>query len=398
MNPWATWSTIPWKEAWSSYGGLCERATRALNRGDKRGAYRLMRLIYESQDAALIAVKHVAQRRLDDPPTPGVDGVGALSDTQKLDLALRLKELEFARPYRAVSLPKKSGGMREIHIPTLADRAHQRLVKMALQPLVNHRLPTGLIGARSDAGLYSAVEEVCGRLRDAPACAGKADIADFFDHVDVDRAIENLGVPSFFAKRIQAWMAAPSMRGDRLIYRSKGAPQGAPLATMLAHATLIGLEDFVRSRFPSGQQPLLVIYCDDILVLADTEADVYTALDAVTTWLNDHGYRLNPKKSSSRSQSTVVPGVSASVGQEGGDFEYLGIRFEQVPATPEHHPALWMTVLSPSADQSPSAYLTSTEETRVNVRGLQKATVGLNTAIRTERGLLHCLRLSRAAN
>jgi len=94
--------------------------------------------------AKSLAVRRVSQDN-QSKQTAGVDGIKSLTPEQRLELVSQLRLCRRAKPTRRVWIPKPGGKAekRPLGIPTLADRALQALVKLALEPEWEARFEVG---------------------------------------------------------------------------------------------------------------------------------------------------------------------------------------------------------------------------------------------------------------
>jgi len=128
------WKRLPWRFFEQQVFKLQKRIYQASRRGDVTTVHHLQRLLMRSWSAKCLAVRKVTQDNRG-KKTAGVDGVKNLIPHQRLELAQRLTPHLKTRPVRRVWIPKPGKTeQRPLGIPTLANRAAQTLVRLALEP------------------------------------------------------------------------------------------------------------------------------------------------------------------------------------------------------------------------------------------------------------------------
>src|SRR5687768_8997032 len=96
-TPTYEWKALSWRKLEQNVFKLQRRIYRASSRGDRKAVHRLQRLLLRSRAAKLLAVRRVSQDNRG-KRTAGVDGVKALTPTQRLALAENLGLPETATP------------------------------------------------------------------------------------------------------------------------------------------------------------------------------------------------------------------------------------------------------------------------------------------------------------
>ena len=132
------------------------------------------------------------QRVVGNKGAAGVDGVmvAEFGDWLKMHWpsvkAALLAGEYLPRPVRRVDLPKPSGGVRTLGVPTLVDRLIQQALHQVLQPLFEPEFSDGSFGFRPGRGAHEAVRRAQAHIRAGKRWVVDLDLEKFFDRVNHD--------------------------------------------------------------------------------------------------------------------------------------------------------------------------------------------------------------------
>ncbi len=158
-RPIEDWAHLPWRKLERVVYRLQTRIFRASERGNVQTVHSLQRLLMKSEAARCLAVRRVTQDN-QGKNTAGVDGVKAVPPAQRSRLVVKLGEPDAIkpRPTRRVWIPKPGKTeKRPLGIPVMLDRAHQALVKLALEPEWEARFEPNTYGFRPGRSTHDAI-------------------------------------------------------------------------------------------------------------------------------------------------------------------------------------------------------------------------------------------------
>ena len=325
------WAQTPWRRLEQHVYRIQKRIYKAQLAGNDRAVHSLQRLLMKSKAARTIAVRRVTQDN-QGKKTAGIDGVKSVSPERRPTLVhlLRTPERITARPTRRVWIPKPGKAeKRPLGIPVMLDRAHQALVKLALEPQWEARFEPNSYGFRPGRSCHDAIEAIYKMIVQKDKYVLDADIQGCFDNINHDALLKKLDAPPRIRRAIKAWLHAGVMDGLDFSPTTSGTPQGGVISPLLANIALHGLERIANTAYTRKDAkghltiPMLVRYADDFVVLCTDHEGVEAARTALATWLADMGLHLSPTK-------TRVSHTRHQIGDSAG-FDFLGFTIRQYP-------------------------------------------------------------------
>lgn len=253
---------------------------------------------------------------LDRASAPGIDRLSvqdfAANAAQRLErLAAALRKLHWRpRPARRVVLPDDPD--RPIAVPTVRDRIVQRALALALGARYESTLDAAAHAYRPGRGVHTALRAVERALAAGARWVLRADIEKFFDRIDRDRLLAQLGadgVDEGALELVRRTLAAGVAQGGVFHDPGLGASQGSALSPLLSNIYLAPLDAAARDAGLDYHR-----YGDDLVVLGREAPHLGDAADLIAQTLVPLGLRLNTRKTR-----------RAPIG---AGFEFLGVHFD----------------------------------------------------------------------
>jgi len=256
--------------------------------------------------------------------TAGVDGIAPRdvdADTVR-DMLSGLRDVLKARRFvpqmvREKAIPKPSGKVRRLGIPTTLDRVVQAALKLVLEPIFEADFKPCSYGFRPRRRAQDSIAEI--HYLATPTrnyqWVFEADIAACFDEIShaglMDRVRKRVGDKRVL-QLVKAFLRAGILTEDGQHRQTiTGTPQGGILSPLLANIALSGLDEHfatkweslgslgqrARNRRSGGASMKLIRYADDFVVLVNGTRDHTDALwDEVAAVLTPMGLRLSVAK------------------------------------------------------------------------------------------------------
>jgi RNA-directed DNA polymerase len=247
-------------------------------------------------------LKLAYQRVVENKGAPGVDDVSVSEFKDWLKIrwpSVKIALLEgryLPRPVRRVDIPKPSGGMRMLGVPTLVDRLIQQALHQVLQPLFEPTFSDSSFGFRPGRGAHQAVRKAQGYIREGKRWVVDIDLEKFFDRVNHDVLMARVSRQVSDArvlKLIRRFLEAGMMSDGLVEQRTEGTPQGGPLSPLLSNILLNDLDQELERR-----QLAFCRYADDCNIYVGSRVAGNRVMQGVRTFLEEAlKLRINTEKS-----------------------------------------------------------------------------------------------------
>jgi RNA-directed DNA polymerase len=203
----------------------------------------------------------------------------------------------FPSPVKAVPIPKKTGGVRVLGVPTVADRVAQTVVKLWLEPKLDplfHADSYGYRPGRSADDAIAVNKRRCWELD----WVVEFDIKGLFDNIDHDllmRAVRKHCQTPWVSLYVERWLKAPlQTTDDEVRARVRGTPQGGVVSPLLANLFLHYAFDVWVERTLSSVR--FCRYADDAIIHCNSQAQAQFVLRRIDERFRECGFELHPNK------------------------------------------------------------------------------------------------------
>ncbi len=239
----------------------------------------------------------------DNRGAPGVDGMTIdefPSFAREHWTAIRQALLDgtyLPRPLRRVQIPKPSGGVRLLGIPTVLDRLIAQAIQQVLTPIFDPGFSELSFGFRPGRSAHGDVRQVQRWAGEGYRVAVDLDLEKCFDRISHDvlmarvaRKVRDRCLLALIGRILRAGVRI----GDHIHATERGASQGSPLSPLLAN---ILLDDLDRELERRGLR--FARYADDLLIVVGSRRAGERVKASVTRYLTS---RLKLKVNESKSR------------------------------------------------------------------------------------------------
>jgi len=234
--------------------------------------------------------------------SPGVDSMtvqdlGPWLKANKEELVASLLDGSYQpREVRGVEIPKPGGGVRQLGIPTVADRLVQQAILQVLDPEWDGTFSESSYGFRRGRSAHDALRAAQGYVAEGRTIVVDLDLEKFFDRVNHDVLMGRVArrvADRRVLRIIRRFLEAGIMKQGVCVFRHEGTPQGGPLSPLLSNLLLDELDKELERR---GHR--FCRYADDVNIYVKSKAAGERVMASVTRFVEKRlRLRVNRQKS-----------------------------------------------------------------------------------------------------
>lgn len=251
-----------------------------------------------SRDNLILALKRVERNK----GSHGIDGMSVKFLRRHLydnwdSLRENLRKGTYTpSPVRRVEIPKPSGGVRMLGIPTVTDRFIQQAIAQVLHTIFDPSFSEHSYGFRPNRRGHDAVRKARGFIKEGYRWVIDMDLEKFFDKVNHDKLMGVLAKrikDKELLRLIRKYLQSGVMINGIVVSSEEGTPQGGPLSPLLSNIILDDLDKELEER---GLR--FVRYADDCNIYVRTKKAGNRVMNSITTFIEEKlRLKVNKEKS-----------------------------------------------------------------------------------------------------
>jgi len=197
---------------------------------------------------------------------------------------------------RGVQIPKPTGGVRQLGIPTVVDRLVQQAILQVLEPILDSTFSLASHGFRPGRSAHTALKQARCHVAAGHEIVVDVNLEKFFDRVNHDVLMSRLSRwigDRRLLRIVRGFLEAGMLQDGVKIRRVEGTPQGGPLSPLLANLLLDDLDKELERR---GHR--FCRYADDCNIYLRTKRTGKRVMQSITRFLETKlRLRVNQTKS-----------------------------------------------------------------------------------------------------
>jgi RNA-directed DNA polymerase len=199
---------------------------------------------------------------------------------------------------KQVEIAKKSGGLRKLGIPTVADRVAQTAAKLVIEPILDPIFHPDSYGYRPGRSAHQAIAVTrtrCWRYDWVVEFDIKAAF-DQIDHTLLMKAVRAHIQEKWVLLYLERWLTAPFESEDGTqVARERGTPQGGVVSPILMNLFMhYAFDNWMKRHYP---QCPFARYADDAVVHCRSLKQAQDLMQMIASMLLDCGLTMHPDKS-----------------------------------------------------------------------------------------------------
>lgn len=215
----------------------------------------------------------------------------------KEELIQTIRERNYQpKPVRRVELPKPSGGVRLLGIPTVIDRVIQQAIAQVITPIFDEHFHNSSYGFRPNRNAHMAIAQGLRDMNEGYHWIVDIDLEKFFDTVNHDRLMNLVSrkiTDGDVISLIRKYLVSGIMVNGEYEKSPVGTPQGGNLSPLLSNILLNELDQELEKR---GLR--FVRYADDCIIFVKSEFAARRVMRSVTRYIEETpGLTVNTTKS-----------------------------------------------------------------------------------------------------